>query len=71
MRACCGRASQPAPRATLMVVKPVVIRTPLISKGARREPPADTKCPQAAQRNEAKLACYCNSIRNVAKGERS
>ena len=32
--------------------EPVVFRTPLISKGDRREPLGDTKCPQAALRNE-------------------
>ena len=26
--------------------------------GDRREPPADTKCPPAAQRKQAKRACF-------------
>ena len=41
--------------------------------GDRREPPADTKCPPAAQRKQAKRACeyehnreclgtYCNAV---------
>ena len=32
----------------------------------RREPPADTKCPPAAQRKQAKRACY-NKNRSALK----
>ena len=31
-----------------------------VTPGDRREPPADTKCPPAAQRKQAKRACKYN-----------
>ena len=32
----------------------------MVTTGAQRTPPADTNCPPAAQRNQAKRACYNN-----------
>ena len=38
--------------------------------GDRREPPADTKCPPAAQRKQAKRACDRKTeISNYKKGD--
>ena len=34
-----------------------------MTPGDRREPPADTKCPPAAQRKQAKRACNNNMVR--------
>ena len=36
-----------------------------MTAGDRREPPADIKCPPAAQRKQAKRACYIQMTKNA------
>ena len=34
----------------------------MVTTGGQRAPPADTKCPPAAQRKQAKRACDLNEV---------
>ena len=51
-----------------------IIKLTNVTPGDRRDPPADTKCPPAAQRNEAKRACmyiylYIRVLQEIPKFE--